>query len=413
MRIRLCIFVSFLMAAPLSFSTENSTCDRIKSSQDLYECLTKNHPDITSASLHLEVAKSLNDKITQLPNPELSVRSIQGNNAGENVGSTEVGLSFNLSDTLLKRYALKKWGRAEEKISSITVKELEFQAQSQSLKNLYRFRQLLDELETVTEALETFKKIEHQYQYRKVKSPEQSVILNLVELAQGDYELQKNHLITEKTEIDTFLKGILGETFEMKKEWLPSLKRQWPAISLSEISKPTFEFQKISAEKEKSEAEKKLANVESWPNISAGPIMERSTSGTNQFISYGVNVTIDLPVFSLNQAGRTLADKNFLKSQRTYEVSLKKLEFDKKLIHQRYLLAIESLKKSINNKNLKKKHDQIDALFRQGLTSGTSVIEAHRQIVEFQKSQHEHEMEALDALLHLNMLSNKDVVEVL
>lgn len=392
---------------------EASNCLSIKSVEGLYECIVKNHPEIKSAELSVEAAKSANDKITQLPNPEVSISSMQGKNSGENEGSTELSLSINLTETLLKRAPLSKLGRAEEKVLIVDAQESVFRAKSQALKNLYRYRQVLDELELVTEALETFKKIENQFKARRVRGPEQSVTLNLVELAQGDYELQRNHLNAEKTKIETEFKGVFGENFILKKEWLPKLKKNWPPITGSELSKQTFEVRKFEAEKEKAEAEKSIAMAESMPKIAAGPSMQRTTTGTAQYMSYGLNLTVDLPIFSLNGGGRRLAEKNLTKSQYTFEYAMKKADLEKKLLLQIYSAAVESLKKSITIESLKKKHDQIDSLFRQGLTAGPTVIEAHRQISEFHKSQHEHEMEALESLMYLNVLSNKEIGEVL
>jgi len=392
---------------------EVSNCLSIKSVEGLYECIVINHPEIKSAELSVEAAKSANDKITQLPNPEVSISSMQGKNAGENEGSTELSLSINLTETLLKRAPLSKLGRAEEKVLIVDAQESVFRAKSQALKNLYRYRQVLDELELVMEALETFKKIENQFKARRARGPEQSVTLNLVELAQGDYELQRNHLNAEKTKIETEFKGVFGESFILKKEWLPKLKKNWPPMTGTELSKQTFEVRKFEAEKEKAEAEKSIAMAESMPKIAAGPSMQRTTTGTAQYMSYGLNLTVDLPIFSLNGGGRRLAEKNLSKSQYTFEYAMKKADLEKKLLLQIYSAAVESLKKSITIESLKKKHDQIDSLFRQGLTAGPTVIEAHRQISEFHKSQHEHEMEALESLMYLNVLSNKEIGEVL
>jgi len=409
------LFYSFIGISLLSslVHAEVLNCAPIKSIQSLYDCIVKNHPEIKSAELSIEAARSARDKITQFSNPEFSIKSIQGKNAGESEGSTELSASINFTDTLLKRRSLGKLGKADEKVLIVDAQESVFRAKSQALISLYRYRQVLDELDLVSEAIITFKKIENQYKARKVRGPEQSVTLNLVELAQGDYELRRNHLNAEKTEIETAFKGVFGETFNLKREWLPKLKKVWPVITEVELLKQTFEVRKFEAEKEKAEAEKSIAIADSIPKIVAGPMIQRTTSGSNQFMSYGFTLTVDLPILTLNGGGRNLADKNLSKSEYTYEYALKKAGFEKKLLLQRYSSAVESLKKSITIESLKQKHDQIDSLFRQGLTAGPTVIEAHRQIAEFSKSQHEHEIEAVHALMYLNTLSNKEIDEVL
>lgn len=409
----LLIQIFFLLASTTFAANSAPSCGPLKGTIDLYNCILKNHPDVKYAQLSVEAARAVGDKLTQFPNPDLSLKSINGKNAGENVGSTEVSLSLNLTDLLIKRPSLGKFGRAEEKVLTVEAQEKDFQARSKVILDLYRYRQLLDELDLVTEALDTFKKIENQFRSRRAMGPEQEITLNLVELAQGDYELRKNHLVIQKTSIEVGLKGIFGSNFELKKEWLPVLRKTWPDLSASQVSIQTFEFRKIEAEKDRAEAEKNIANAESWPQLSAGPVYERSTDGTSQYSSYGVNVTVGLPIFSQNGGGRTLAEKNLIKSQYAYDYALKKADLELKLLQQKYQTAVESLKRSTNKESLTKKHAQIDNLFRQGLTSGGTVIEAHRQIAQFIESQHEHEIVALETLMYLNTLSNKDISEVL
>lgn len=397
-----------LHAADLSVS-----CRAIESTQDLYRCLLENHPQYQAAVLSYDVAKASREKIAQLSNPELSFKSVSGKNAGENMGATEVALAFDLTDLFIKRSALSQAGRSEEKFLTVEAQQEEFFSKVQVIRDLYRYRQLFDELDLANEALEAFKKIENQFRARRARGPDQDITLNLVELAQGDYQLKKNHLVVEKMELEAKYKGIFGEKFELKKNWLPSLKGVWPAIELSQISKKTFELQKAEAQYEKSEAEKNIAKADSWPKMTAGPVVERSTDGPTQYNSYGVNLSVSIPVFSQNGGARDLADKNSLKAQLMHEYALKKEELEKQLLIQKYQSAVESLKKSTSKESLQKKHTQIDGYFKQGLTSGTTVIEAHRQILAFTESQHEHEMVALETLMYVNLLSNKDVAEVL
>lgn len=388
-------------------------CSSIVDTKSAYECILENHPDFRSAELTKESANASYSKATQWPNPELTAKSVAGDNAGEKVGGTELSLSISITDLLIKRYAFSKNGRAEEKAALVDAEDQSFKVKSSIVKDLYRYRQLLNELELTEEAISTFDKIEHQFRSRQSRGPEQEITLNLVELAQGDYQLKKNHLAVEKSEIESKFKGVLGSKFVLKKDILPQLKQSWPEISAAQVSKNTLELRKIESEKDKLESEKSLAIAESWPKISAGPVMERTTEGPNQFNSYGFNVNVDIPIFSLNGGSRELANKNLLKAQLQYDYALKKAELERELLIQKYQSAVESLKKSTTAEALKRKHAQIDGYFRQGLTSGSTVIEAHRQIAEFTESQHEHEMVALESLMYLYLLSGKDPSEVI
>lgn len=408
-RIYICLGITQLFA----LNTFARNCNLIQNTRELYECTLENHPDFKSVILTKESARVGREKVAQWPSPELSVKSVTGQNDGDTVGGTEIGLSVSITDFLIKRSAISKAGESVEKNINVEAEELEFKVKLAIVSDLYRYRQLLNEAYLVDEAIVTFGKLEQQFKKRRARGPEEDIILNLVELVQGDYQLRKNDLAYEKSEIEAKFKGIFGAKFELKKEILPQLKQTWPEVNLALVSKKTLELRRFEAEKEKFEAEKNLANAESWPKISIGPVVERSLEGTNQFNSYGFNLTVDLPIFSLNSGSRNFAEKNMKKAQLQYEYALKKADLERELLIQKYRGAVESLRRSTDAESLKKKHAQIDSYFRQGLTSGTTVIEAHRQIAEFTESQHKHEMVALESLMYLNLLSDKDPSEVI
>jgi outer membrane protein TolC len=391
----------------------NVDCNKASTTKSFYDCVLQIDPSYQSSVLTKRSAKASRDAITKWPNPKLEAKSISGENAGENVGGTEIGISLSVSDLLIKRPALARSGKAEEKAVMVDGEESEFKAKTQIIRDLYRYRQVSDELGLVDEALATFKKIEKQFKSRSARGPEQEITLNLVELAQGDYQLRKNHLTVELSEIKVKYKGVFGPNFLFKNEWLPKLKQNWPTINDSIISKNTFELRRLEADKEKHEAQKNIASVEAWPNIEAGPVFERATEGPTQYNSVGFAVSVDLPIFNWNGGARAVSRANYERAKLNYEYGLRRVESDHELLIQKYTTAVESLKLSASNESLNKKHNKIDQFFRQGLTSGSTVIEAHRQINEFIESQHEHELVALDSLMYIYQLSGLDPSEVL
>lgn len=410
-------FYAYLFAlsiASLSSSVRaSSTCGDLKTTTQLYQCLLAGHPEYRAALLNYDIAKSTRDQVTQWPNPELSVKSVQGDNAGESMGGTEVALSIDLTDVLVKRAALSKAGRSQEKLLRIMAQEEEFRIQSQVVRDLIRYRQVDEELALVAEALDGFGKIESQFRSRRARGPEQEITLNLVELVQGDYQLKRNHLLVEKAELDTKFKGILGETFLASKSPLPPLRKVWPKIVESEISQETFQLRRAEAEKDRADAEKSIANWDSWLKVAAGPVFERTTEGPNQYTSTGFNLSVSVPLFSVNGGARDVASKNAIKAELVHGFAVKTAQLDRQLILQKYNAAVESLAKSAGGEPLAKRHQRIDSYFRQGLSSGATMIEAHRQILEYTESQHEHEITAIDALMYIYLLSGKQVSGVL
>lgn len=385
-------------------------CSKIRSYHDFYECSLQKHPQYEVSKLKIKEGEALLDQSAQWQNPDLEVKSVAGKNAGENEGSTEIDLAISVSQ-LWVRGAKKDIGRAQKKIAEIESQENLLEVKKQLIKDLFRFRQVESELELVNEALDAFDKIKKQFRGRLARGPEQEITLNLVELATSDYELKRNHLSIEKSEITARLKGLWGNEFDLKKDYFPPSKDRWPALPNDLNIGSSFEARKVAAEAEKDSAEHSLAVRESWPTLSAGPTIERNTTGPNQFNSVGFNVAMSLPIFSQNGGGRKVAATKSEQSKLMAEYTLKKAQLEKEIVVKKYNSAVESLKKSSASSEVIKKHNKIDGLFKQGLASGGLIIEAHRQILEYTESQHEHEISAVESYVEIKALTGNDNIE--
>lgn len=389
-----------------------ANCSPIKNYQEFYKCTLQKHPEFEVAKLKILEAEAVIDKAGQWQNPDLEVRSVSGKLAGENVGSTELSLSIPLSQ-VWTRGAQVDAGRADKKIADIEAQLSLLGVKKQLIKDLFRLRQVNDELELNNEALEAYNKIKNQFRARLARGPEQEITLNLVELATSDYELKRSHLTTEKIEILARLKGIWGTGFDIKKEYLPPPKEKWPELPKEINIGQSFESRKIMAESDKASAEYSLAVRESWPAVSAGPTVERATEGPTQYTSAGFNLSVSVPILSWNGGGRKLAETKAKQSRLLSEYAARKAEIEREIVVQKYKSSVESLKKTSARDDVRKKHTRIDSLFRQGLASGGLIIEAHRQITEYTESQHEHEISAIESYLDIKALTGDDNIEEL
>lgn len=399
--------VLFLSAV---FAQDN--CANIKSYRDFYRCSLEKHPKFEISRMKIDEGQAIEEKALQWQNPDLDVTSTAGKNAGETVGATEISLSIPLSQ-IWTRGAQQDLASAEKKILSIEGQESLIEARKSLIKDLYRARQIEEEIDLVEEVLTAFETIRKQFRGRLARSPEQEITLNLVELASSDYELKYNHLTTEKAEVVSRLKAIWQSQVEIKKDYLPPFKEKWPEVLQTTKIGSSIENQKLIAESERALAEKRLVDRESWPTLKAGPVLERSTEGPNQFYSYGFNLSVSLPLFSINGGARKLAATKARQAELLSQYSAKKVDLEKDILVQKYRSAVSSLKKSSSRQDVKNKHHRIDSLFKQGLASGALVIEAHRQITEYTESQHEHENAALEAFIELKTLSGEDIEEIL
>jgi len=383
----------------------------MKNHKDFYYCSLEKHPKYEISKLKELEGDSLVDKASQWQNPDATLKSVTGSKAGEQVGGTELEMTFSISQTWI-RSAQKEIAEADKKISNIEAKETLLSVQKELIKDLYRLRQVDIELDLVNETLATFDTIRKQYRGKLARGPEQEITFNLVELATSDYELKKNHLTTEKAEITSKIKAIWGPEFELKKTYLPPLKEKWAEISSAISMKSSFEVQKAIVEGEKALAEQNLVQKESWPSMGIGPVIARNTEGPSQYFSYGINFSMTLPLVSINGGSRKLAESKMLQAKHSSDWAIKKSQSEKEILLQKYKSSVESLKKSSNQSEINKKHQKIDNLFRQGLASGGLIIEAHRQITEYTESQHEHENAAIEAFLEIKTLSGDSFEEI-
>lgn len=402
------IFISLLMSV---VHASELNCNDIKTFKTFYYCSLERHPKFEIAKLKSKEGDAIVEKATQWQNPEFGLKSTAGNNAGETVGATELEVSFSVSQ-LWQRTEQKQIADADKKIANIDAKEVLLSVQKELIKNLYRLRQIESELDLVAETINTFDTIKKQYRSRAVRGPEQEITLNLVDLASSDYELKKNHLSMEKSELISKIKAMWGQEFEIKKDYLPPMREKWMEIIPNQNMGASFELQRINAEKERALAEQSLTTKESWPSLSFGPTLARNTEGPSQYYTYGIDLRMSLPLVSLNGGSRLLSASKAQQASLTADYANKRTQSEKEILIQKYRSSVESLRKTSNQDEIKRKHQKIDGLFRQGLASGGLIIEAHRQITEYTESQHEHENAAIEAFLEIKTLNGEGIEDI-
>ncbi len=405
------IFQILLLLYSVGFAAEPN-CTTVKSYKDFYSCSLLKHPDFEVSKLKMAEANALEEQASQFQNPELEIQDIKGKVSGQNTSTTEAVLSFPVSQ-LWTRGAKKEVGAAEKRLAEIESSEALLNVRKRLIVNIYRLRQIQSEIDTFDESIHAFETIRKQLRARPARGPEQEVTLGLVEIASSDYELKKIQLNTEKSEILSQLLALWGPDFKITKDILPGPKEKWPEISTSLSVNQSFQVQKIQALARKAQAEQNLANKESWPEVKLGPAVEQTNDGTEKSTSYGVNLSMSLPIFSLNQGSRNLATTRAKQAELAASYNLKKAQLEKDILIQKYRSAIAVLKKHSDWDEVRKKHHRVDSLFRQGLVSGSIVIEAHRQITDFTESQHKQELLAIESFLELKTLSGENVEEIL
>ena len=387
-------------------------CAKTASYLEFYQCTLEKHPRMAIAQEKVREADAVYEKAAQWKNPDLALKSVGGTQGGESVGTTELTVLVPVSQ-LWTRGAQKSVASAEKRVVEVDAMQTLLDFKKELIRDLYRIRQIEDDLELVNETLEAFSTIQRQLGARKARGPDQEITLNLVQLAGSDYQLRKNHIQVERAEILAKLRAIWGKDFEIKRTQLPPLKDKWPEVKVASGVGQNLAVQKAVAETDRAMAEHSLTRLESLPTLSIGPVMERSTTGPSRSWAYGFALEASLPIFSWNGGARAVAESKTVQAELESAYVIKKFDTEKDILLMKYRTAVDSLTKSSSRSEVKNKHHRVDSFFRQGLASGSLVIEAHRQIVEYQQSQHKHENSAIDSYIDLMTLTGGDIEGIL
>ena len=185
---------------------------------------------------------------------------------------------------------------------------------------------------------------------------------------------------------------------------MPPKKQDWPIYSRKEPVFKGSEIKLSEAELKNASAELELAQSESWPDLKIGPTIQSQTEGPFTYWTYGFNLTLPLPLFQINGGGRAVARASLMRAEQSLELKKRELSLEQKILLTQYQKSIKALKESVSFAEIERKHKIVERQFARGVISSSLVIEAHRQMVDFTKSQNEQEITALESLLRLRAL---------
>lgn len=397
-----------LIGIPIILGTHTAlasqACDLLNTPKDVLECAFDSHPDLVRGKGSLKQAESLGDQAAQRPNPELSARSLFGKNEGESVTGHEVNLAHTFELGGKRSARIDKANAEKEQISSEFLKTKEEVYISIS-KTLYRIRQVHAEIRTIDEALNTFERIQKQFKVRPRLAPEQEVSLSVFQLAEGDYKLRKSTLESEENTLERSLEVAIGKEFPHGKEsLLPTPQKSWPDLQIGSGEFKGSDFKLATSELKNAQAEMEIAKGASWPDLKLGPSVQSQSQGSNQYLTYGVNLTLPLPLYQANGGGRAVANAGLMRAEQSLELRKRELGQRRKILLNQYQKSSKALKESVSLTDIERKHKSVERQFERGVISSSLVIEAHRQMVDFTKSQNELELSALEALWRLKAL---------
>jgi outer membrane protein TolC len=378
------------------------------SQQEVIRCAEERSPEVQKALLAMERAKAQVEAAVQWKNPELSIDSLHGKVGTENRSETELGLGIpiELGGKISARRAVANGGveQAEAELFSARQK-----VSIETLLKLHRLRQILHEQELVEESISTFSKLVSQYGKRLKLSPEQEMSAAVFRLARSEYDLKKSAIYDEIFALDSFFKTTIGTDFEGIKKILPAGFKTWPKIDSLGAKNSSPQLKLLKAELKIAQAELTLAKSESWPTVIVGPSIKFQTEAGRSDQLYGFNLSLPLPLFNANGAGRVVSALGAKLVETKMSLGISEGERRREELVKSYEHSTAVLGSTLSHQEIEKKHTEIESLFLRGVVPSSLVIEAHRTFVELEKSRNERELKALEALLSIYSLDGKQL----
>lgn len=395
-----------LIAMPTLSWAESDLCGVVNNVSQIVACAESKSPDIKKAEANLKIKKASEEFAGQLQNPELSTEYVAGSSSGKNQSEMDLSLAFPI-EVGGGRSARKSLASFESKRAELELIKVRADVRKQTLLNLTRVRQICDELSMIQDSLDAFSKLIRQYNDRPKLTPEQEVTLTVFSVAKTDYSFKKAEYEDELAKLDTYFKILIDHSISDLKVALPAKIAKWPAISQSSEESPLLAI--YDSDIGASRADLAKSKSEIWPSISIGPSFKRVTDGDQSVSQLGVNLSMPLPVLSMNNGGRAVSMANVLAAETRRDLAVKELKAARNSAYQQYVKSVKLLQESASGISQEARHKKVENLFFRGLVPSSLVIEAHRTLVDFGKTRNERELKALENFFDIQIIDGKAV----
>lgn len=393
--------IVFLISAS-SLKAQEKTCAP-QSYENLVKCAIEQSFEIQISEQNVNATRNLEGIAKQLLNPELQIQNLQ---KGSEKSETSATLLFDVRLGGKKSAALNE-AQAEIQKANAEGDLARAQFKLELTLKLYRLAQLNHESKIEKETVSTFTKIIKQYKNKAALTPEQEVSLSIFTISTSEHQA---NLVKLKNESQKLIQEIISSTRlteELIIKNLPGHKSNWPEVSeKAQIdSSPNVRF--ASGELFVAKALKEKADAEVWPDLKIGPSvkLQKDGSGSENFV--GLSLSMPLPFLNQNSAGRVYSQQKVVEAQLNHTLVNRKISGLRVQLTRKYRDTVLSLKSLISDDSAEEKHKQIERHFFKGMISISLVIEAHRQLIEFEQKRNDSEREAIEALGSILIIDNQ------
>ena len=367
-------------------------CVDLKTPNDLLKCVLQNHANVKVGKSLVKEARWDSVIAEEHPNPELQVEI-----------DKPISPGFGTSLLYMHTFELGGKKKARKGIASSQVALSETFLTNQKDKiildtvlSLYRMRQIDHELEINKEIDETFQGVISSYKNAGNLGPEKETSISVFNLALRENLLNKNSLLSERLGYETRIQTAIGKKINISKSLLPKDIENWPNIDLPLHSKGN-EIKLAEKNLALSHSRFLLEKSEATPNISLGLKVDFTREETNSF-SFGLVFSMPLPIYNQNSGSIAKA----MSQIQTNEIRLGSIKDNlnrrKAYLQKIYADTQTVLSERESNKKINFDHKNLHKMIERGVISPSTVIELHRQTLEFYNKLHQQELVGINAL---------------
>jgi hypothetical protein len=306
------LFLWLVIFIPTSVLAQD-VCPEPKTLNDILECLKEKHQLIQMRKLDVQGTRELGQALGQRPNPVLEIQSVHGRDGRQ----TQILLAQEL-DIGGRLKALKSKGALIHDVKKNELALTKEDVIEAVLLNVHHLMHINETLQVNREVYESLTKVMTALKKRPALSPEQEASLLNFKLQQSEV---KNIMVLLEDEEEELLLFFLLNGGYRKEHVLNVMKNHYHPLDLNfSEDKLSLNLKKLGLEVQLADKELDLQKASPWEGISIGPMyMDDKLEGIAEKM-YGVALTMPLPIWQTNKAGKALA--SISKANSKYQFSL-------------------------------------------------------------------------------------------
>lgn len=375
-------------------------CQILNSPNDILKCAIENHTSVRIGKSLVKVSQLEFAVADQQPNPEIEAEYVKPMVGSGFKTSLQYMHTFEMGG---KKKARKDLASSQVFLSKVSVSNQKNKVAINTVLTLHRIRQIYHELEINKEIIQTFKKILIIYKNAGNLGPEKKIAVSIFNLALKESLIKKTNLLSERSKYEADIQLNLGKKIILTKSMLPKPIKEWKDLKLDVDSKG-LEIRLAESQLALSRSLVLLEKAEAYQDISLGLKFDFENNKTDSY-SIGLVFSMPIPLYHRNDGSIAKA----LAKNSTSELRLGLLK-DKQASRKEYLQKIyEDTKKvmldSYTHNEVELSHSDLHKMIGKGVVSPSSIIELHRQILEYYDKLHQKELSGISALWELYALN--------